>query len=136
MGASYPIIHSSFRCRRSDPDAHQCLLVVGWHRATARTADLRRHPPGGIPKSSIQLTGFAIEVDSSPIWNWPSTLGHSRPRSVRQSGFAVDNVAVVLGSMGAGGVGGSLSYQEVANFSVSVATEPFFAVDLLDNKSL
>jgi hypothetical protein len=38
--------------------------------------------------------------------------------------------------MGAGGVGGSLSYQEVANFSVSVATEPFFAVDLLDNKSL
>src|SRR5262249_15995985 len=76
MGASYPIIHSGFRCRRSDPDAHQCLLVVGWHRATARTADLRRHPPCGIPKSSIQLTGFAIEVDpksnmglaACPLW--------------------------------------------------------------------
>src|SRR5215469_18126699 len=38
MGASYPIIHSGFRCRRPDPDAHQCLLVVGWDRATARTA--------------------------------------------------------------------------------------------------
>src|SRR5262245_14337782 len=44
MGASYPIIHSGFRCRRPDPDAHQCLLVVGWHRATARTADLRPPP--------------------------------------------------------------------------------------------
>ena len=38
--------------------------------------------------------------------------------------------------MGAGGVGGSLSYQEVASFSVSVATDPFFTVDLRDNKSL
>jgi hypothetical protein len=38
--------------------------------------------------------------------------------------------------MGAGGVGGSISYQELANFSVSVATDPFFTVDLLDNKSL
>src|SRR5262245_13279815 len=67
MGASYPIIHSGVRCRRSDPDAHQYLLVVGWHRATARKADLRRHPPCGIPKSSIQLTGFAIEVDPKSI---------------------------------------------------------------------
>ena len=38
--------------------------------------------------------------------------------------------------MGAGGVGGSISYQELANFSVSVATDPVFTVDLLDNKSL
>src|SRR4029453_18907221 len=44
--------------------------LVGWHRATARTVDLRRRPPCGIP-TSIQLTGFAIEVDPSPIWNWP-----------------------------------------------------------------
>jgi hypothetical protein len=51
------------------------------------------------------------------------------------SGFAADSVAVVLGSMGAGGVGGSISYQELANFSVSVATDPLFTVDLLDNKS-
>src|SRR6516164_7030876 len=27
-------------------------------------------PPSMIP-TSIQLTGFAIEVDPSPIWNWP-----------------------------------------------------------------
>jgi len=38
--------------------------------------------------------------------------------------------------MGAGGVGGSISYQELVNFSVNVATDPFFTVDLLDNKSL
>jgi hypothetical protein len=52
------------------------------------------------------------------------------------SGFAAGPVAVVLGSMGAGGVGGSLSYQELANFSVNVATDLLFTVDLLDNKSL
>ena len=38
--------------------------------------------------------------------------------------------------MGAGGVGGSISYQELADFSVNVATDPIFAVDLLDSKSL
>jgi len=38
--------------------------------------------------------------------------------------------------MGAGGVGGSISYQELVNFSVNVATDPSFTVDLLDNKSL
>ena len=52
------------------------------------------------------------------------------------SGFAVGPLTVALGSMGAGGVGGSLSYQELANFSVNVATDPIFTVDLLDNKSL
>src|SRR5215831_14807262 len=77
MGASYPIIHSGFRCRRPDPDAHQCLLVVGWDRATARAADLRRQPPCGIP-TSIQLTGL---VDPSPIWNWP----HVRPLAIMLS---------------------------------------------------
>src|SRR5262249_9006016 len=43
---------------------------------TARIADLRRHPPCRIPKLSIQLTGFAIDVDpksnmelgSCPLW--------------------------------------------------------------------
>src|SRR5262252_4629231 len=70
MGASYPIIHSGFRCRRPDPDAHQCLLVVGWHgaRRARRTYVATLHAK--IP-TSIQLTGFAIEVDPSPIWNWP-----------------------------------------------------------------
>ena len=53
-----------------------------------------------------------------------------------ESGWQRGPVAVVLGSMGAGGVGGSLSYQERVNFSVNVATDPFFTVDLLDNKSL
>ena len=38
--------------------------------------------------------------------------------------------------MGAGGVGASLSYRELVNFSVNVATDLFFTVDLLDNKSL
>ena len=38
--------------------------------------------------------------------------------------------------MGAGGVDGSISYQELANFSVNVAINSFFRVDLLDNRSL
>ena len=38
--------------------------------------------------------------------------------------------------MGAGGVGGSLSYQELVNFSVNVSTDPILMVDLLDNNSL
>ena len=38
--------------------------------------------------------------------------------------------------MGAGGVGGSLSYQELVNFSVNVSTDPILIVDLLDNNSL
>ena len=50
----------------------------------------------------------------------PNTINAGQSFSVA-SGFAVGSVAVVLGSMGAGGVGGSISYQELANFSVNVA---------------
>src|SRR5215470_13131652 len=44
-------------------------LLVGTERRRARrTAVATLHAE--IP-TSIQLTGFAIEVDPSPIWNWP-----------------------------------------------------------------
>ena len=69
------------------------------------------------------------------VFSLPNTINAGQSFSVA-SGFAVDSVAVVLGSMGAGGVDGSISYQELANFSVNVATDPIFVVDLLDNKSL
>src|SRR6516164_9945039 len=60
MGASYPIIHSGFRCRRPDPNAHQCLLVVGWHRATARTI-AQRH---SVSSRCIMAVGVAGSSDS------------------------------------------------------------------------
>src|SRR6516164_10785607 len=44
-------------------------LLVGTERRRARrtyVATLHAEIP-----TSIQLTGFAIEVDPSPIWNWP-----------------------------------------------------------------
>jgi hypothetical protein len=44
-------------------------LLVGTERRRARrtyVATLHAKIP-----TSIQLTGFAIEVDPSPIWNWP-----------------------------------------------------------------
>src|SRR5262245_48589839 len=44
-------------------------LLVGTERRRARqtyVATLYAEIP-----TSIQLTGFAIEVDPSPIWNWP-----------------------------------------------------------------
>ena len=69
------------------------------------------------------------------VFSLPNTINAGQSFSVA-SGFAVGSVAVVLGSMGAGGVGGSISYQELANFSVNVATDLLFTVDLLDNKSL
>src|SRR5215467_3892353 len=45
------------------------LLLVGTERRRARrtyVATLHAEIP-----TSIQLIGFAIEVDPSPIWNWP-----------------------------------------------------------------
>src|SRR5215470_3519193 len=44
-------------------------LLVGTERRRARrtyVATLHAEIP-----TSIQLTGFAVEVDPSPIWNWP-----------------------------------------------------------------
>src|SRR5262245_28589798 len=73
-------------------------LLVGTERRRARrtyVATLHAKIP-----TSIQLTGFAIEVDPSPIWNWPhvrfgskadicSAIRHVRftPNSDRKSGF-------------------------------------------------
>ena len=65
----------------------------------------------------------------------PNTINAGQSFSVA-SGFAVGSVAVVLGSMGAGGVGGSLSYQESVSFSLNVETDPIFTVALLNNNSL
>ena len=53
-----------------------------------------------------------------------------------QAAFVAGPLTIALGSMGAGGVGGSLSYQELVNFSVNVSTDPILMVDLLDNNSL
>src|SRR5262249_59442322 len=74
------------------------LLLVGTERRRARrtyVATLHAKIP-----TSIQLTGFAIEVDPSPIWNWPhvrfgskadmcSAKGHVRfaSNSDRESGL-------------------------------------------------
>jgi hypothetical protein len=108
----------------------------GQAEATAQT---------NIANLSVQFIATSQVGGSSPaianaqaggsVFSLPNTINAGQSFSVA-SGFAVDPVAVVLGSMGAGGVGGSLSYQELANFSVNVATDLLFTVDLLDNKSL
>jgi len=74
MGAPYPIIHSGFRCRRPNPDAHQCLLVVGWHRATARSG--LTSPPSmrkfqrvsNLPASPSRWTLVQYELAPCPLW--------------------------------------------------------------------
>jgi hypothetical protein len=91
------------------------------------------------PVATSQVGGSSPAIANAQaggsIFSLPNTINAGQSFSVA-SGFAVGPVAVVLGSMGAGGVGGSLSYQELVNFSVNVATDPIFAVDLLDSKSL
>jgi hypothetical protein len=91
------------------------------------------------PVATSQVDGSSPAIANAQaggsIFSLPNTINAGQSFSVA-SGFAVDSVAVVLGSMGAGGVGGSLSYQELVNFSVDVATDPSFTFALLDNKSL
>jgi hypothetical protein len=91
------------------------------------------------PVATSQVGGSSPAIANAQaggsVFSLPNTINAGQSFSVA-SGFAVGSVAVVLGSMGAGGVGGSLSYQELVNFSVNVATDPIFAVDLLDSKSL
>src|SRR6476619_444412 len=74
MGASYPIIHYGFRCRRPDLDAHQmppCRLAQSSEEicklesmceSTAPNGGLMSQIPCEIPKASIQLAGFAIKL--------------------------------------------------------------------------
>src|SRR5215475_6863532 len=74
MGASYPIIHYGFRCRRPDLDAHQmppCRLAQSLEEicklesmceSTAPNGGLMSPIPCEIPKASIQLAGFAIKL--------------------------------------------------------------------------
>src|SRR6476619_2658146 len=74
MGASYPIIHYGFRCRRPDLDAHQmppCRLAQSSEEicklesmceSTAPNGELMSPIPCEIPKASIQLAGFAIKL--------------------------------------------------------------------------
>jgi hypothetical protein len=108
----------------------------GQAKATAQT-DIANLSIQSVATSQVGGSSSAIANAQAggSIFSLPNTINAGQSFSVA-SGFAVDNVAVVLDSMGAGGVGGSLSYQEVANFSVSVTTDLLFTVDLLDNNSL
>src|SRR5262245_41832533 len=67
-------------------------LLVGTERRRARrtyVATLHAKIP-----TSIQLTGFAIEVDPSPIWNWPmSALGQKRTYAVQKDMSALPRIA-------------------------------------------
>src|SRR5262245_46558530 len=74
MGASYPIIHCGFRCRRPDADAHQmppCRLAQSLEEVLQVGIDARKHSAEWrtyvantmrIPKVSILLAGFAIKL--------------------------------------------------------------------------
>jgi hypothetical protein len=69
------------------------------------------------------------------IFSLSNTINAGQSFSV-VSRFVVGPLTVALGSMGAGGVGGSLSYQESVSFSLNVETDPIFTVALLNNNSL
>jgi hypothetical protein len=67
------------------------------------------------------------------VLSLPNTINAGQSFSV-VSGFAAGPLTVALGSMGAGGVGGSVTYEESASFMLN-AGGPFL-IDLLDNTAL
>jgi hypothetical protein len=79
---------------------------------------------GGTSAGAIAQAGGVISL-SNPI-----NLGQSYSLV---SGFAFGPLTVAYGSMGAGGAGASLTYQETVNFIFSDGT---FLLDLLKNASL
>src|SRR5262249_1341796 len=81
MGASYPIIHDGYRCRRPDLDAHQmppCRLAQSLEEvcklesmceSTERTADLSRQYHARF-QSKYPTCGFRNQVGTVVQWNW------------------------------------------------------------------
>jgi len=92
------------------------------------------------PVATSQVGGSSPAIANAQaggsVLSPPNTINAGQSFSVA-SGFAAGPFTIALGSMGAGGIGTSLTYAESATFDVNVATDhPIFTFDLLDNKSL
>jgi len=79
---------------------------------------------GGTPAAAIAQAGGIVSLSNAIIPGQSYSL---------VSGFAFGPLTVTYGSMGAGGTGASLTYQETVNFIFSDGT---FLLDLLKNASL
>src|SRR5262249_29661951 len=82
---------------------------------------------GTAPASALAQIGGVVP--------FPNTINAGQSFSVANA-FAAGPLLVALGSMGAGGVGTPLSYQQTADFILNAAGGGIFAIDLLGSTSL